>query len=68
MLKSHKPPKTTARESNFQAPSCTKRILSYGFSQEDSRKKLPGRKKYTCDQIEHQLQAQSPNQYSSTIG
>jgi hypothetical protein len=38
MLKSHKPPTRTARESNSQAPSCTKRILSYGFSQEGSRK------------------------------
>jgi hypothetical protein len=44
MLKSHQPPKTTARESNFQAPSCTKRILSYGFSQEDSRKETPRNK------------------------
>jgi hypothetical protein len=30
-------------------------------------KKLQGTKKNTCDHIEHQLQAQSPNQYSSTI-
>ncbi len=31
------------------------------------KKKLLGTKKNTCDQIEHQLQAQPPNQYSSTI-
>jgi hypothetical protein len=44
MLKTHKPPTRTAKESNSQAPSCTKRILSYRFSQEGSRKETPRNK------------------------